>query len=150
MAKDDLMPPVKDVNDPRFIKMVEGRDRHNAQKKAQKKQREQYQRQLTEIRAQSLNKAKEKIDAGDAPDPLEVVQDIMLQQMAVINNPEADPQQQHKEKELLLKATNMLADLLGSKPGSNIDAVVEEEVELSPEELEQQFKLRTKKLKEVK
>ena len=147
-----LKPVKKDAPDfdERIAKLHAGRDESNARKKAQKEQRKQYQQQLTEIRSDGLDKAKTRMEAGEIQDPLEIVQDMIMNMMVTVNNPDADKTQAHKEKELLLKATSLYSDLLGSRPTTNLDADVEDEEELTPEQLTEQLNEATNNLRVVK
>ena len=141
--------PITSQEDPRYQALQEGRIRANELKKKQKETRQEYQRQLTEIRGNSLNAAKERMDSGEAADPLSLVQDIINNLQVAMADPKEDKNQSHKNKELMLKAVGLYADLLGSKPGSNNDSDVEDEVDLSPAEVEREYQLRVKKLKAV-
>lgn len=143
------LPQPKGPEDPHFQKLQDGRARANEKRKKQKEQRQEYQRQLTELRATSLGKAKERLDSGEAPDPLEVVQDIIVQLQLMISSPDEDKNQAHKNRELLLKSASLMADMLGSKPGANNDSDIEDEEDLSPAEMEREYELRVKKLKAV-
>ena len=148
MAKKDLMPPARSKEDPRYIKMVAARDESNARRKAAKERRKEYQETLSQIRTNELEKAKANIENGTVQTPLEIVQSMIQQSMLAINEGGLPDAEMHKEKELLVKLNKQYMDLLASVPNANLDSIEDEE-ELSPEELEAQFKLRTKKLREV-
>ena len=129
--------PIYSTDDPRYKNL----EKANARSKAQKLKRKANERMLKEIRTESIAKAAAAINnnEGIVLDPLEILQNFILEQQRLISD--GDPQQAHKEKDLMLKAMGQYAGLLDiGKADVDNETEEDEDIESIEKELEEMRK----------
>ena len=142
-----LMPPITGANDPRTIA---ARKTH-AKKRADKLRRLSHEESLRELKADSFDKAKFRIESGDIPDPIEVIQNMISEQILVVKALDPKATTYVKEKELLMKMNSQYADLVGAKQAAtqSIELSVDRVDEKSPEQIQEELIKKTQALRVI-
>ena len=133
--------PIRSQEDPRFKKMVIGRERYQQQQREEKQRHEEYQKSLRDLKVKQLEIAQNAISDGQVPEPISLLLEMIHQQRLIVNNPELTHREAARERTLLLDMQKQYSQMLSaSAPVSkNIDLAAETEETMTKEDFERAF-----------
>lgn len=144
----NLNPPIKDTDDPRYLKLAAGRDAYNKRRQEAAARRKEYELSLKEFKGQQFEEAQLNISEGRVDGPTEMLMKMIEEQTLAVSNPGLTTNELLKEKEMLMKLWDRYSTLTGANApsASQIDVTSTDTSEATPESIDEELKKFTGKV----